>query len=110
MIEPDDDFEPPASMIGLVDEAISTLDGVGRGTDTGATTLTRAGRLFAVVIGDVLDVRLDPTLAGPALRTPDAAASSRGTGWISFAPPMLDRYAVDRIGAWLGYAWRHALD
>ena len=110
MIEPEDDFEPPASMIELVDESVSTLDGVDRGTDAVATTLSRAGRLFASLTGDVLDVRLDSMLAGPALRTPDATPSARGAGWIRFAPPLLDRYAVDRVTAWIGYAWRHALD
>ena len=109
MIE-DDDVEPPASMAELVDEAVSTLTGVDRTADGRATVLVRAGRPFAAVTGEILEFRLDPQVAAAALRTPHTAASSRGTGWIRFAPPVLDQYAVDRGTAWLGHAWRHALD
>ena len=110
MIEPEDDFEPPASMTALVDEVASELDGVDRSPDGEAANLSRAGRPFASLVGEVLEVRLDKQVAVAALRTPDTTPSSLGTGWIRFAPTVLDRYAVDRVTAWLGYAWRHALD
>ncbi len=110
MIEPEDEFDPPASMTELVEDVVATLAGIKRTTDAAATVLARSDRPFAVLADTVLEVRLDPLVAGAALRTPDATASSRGTGWIRFAPSNLDRYAVDRVEAWLGYAWRHALD
>ena len=110
MIEPEDEFESPASMAELVDGAVAELAGIDRTDQAGAFTLSRVGRPFAALAGANLDVRLDPLVAGAALRTPDTTDSSRGTGWIRFAPPALDRYAADRVSAWLGYAWRHALD
>ena len=110
MTEPEDDFEPPASMTELVAEAVSTIDDVCRTADGAATILSRGGNSFAAVADAIVEVRLDPPVAGAALRTPDVTTSSRGTGWIRFAPSDLDRYAVDRVTAWLGYAWRHALD
>ena len=110
MIEPDDDFKPPASLDELVAEAIPHLAGVEQAKVGGATVLSRAGQAFAALTGEVLELRLDPLIAGAALRTADTTPSARGRGWIRFAPAVLDRYAVDRVGAWLGYAWRHALD
>ena len=69
-----------------------------------------ATKPFAVLDGGALEVRLDPTVAAAALRTPDTDASLRGHGWVTFSPSVLDQLAVDRAAAWLEYAWRHALD
>jgi hypothetical protein len=110
MTDPEDDFEPPASITELVDDVVADLTSVTRTTDTAATVLSRSDRPFAVLADPVLEVRLDPVVATAALRTPDATTSPRGSSWIRFAPSKLDRYAVDRVTAWLGYAWRHALD
>ena len=53
-------------------------------------------------------MRLEPLVATAALRTPDTTASSRGPGWVRFAPAALDRFAADRAIAWIEHAWRHA--
>jgi hypothetical protein len=45
-----------------------------------------------------------------ALGTPGTSASERGTEWVVFAPPDLDRTAVDRVVAWFAAAWRHAAE
>ena len=47
-------------------------------------------------------------MASAALRTPDTAASPRGSDWVAFAPAELDRHAIDRATAWLASAWRRA--
>ena len=109
MIEADDDFEPRASLLELVEEAVPHLTGVERTTDGATTVLSRSGQAFAAIADEVLELRLDPLISGAALRTADTS-SARGEGWIRFTPGVLDRFAVDRVGAWLGYAWRHALD
>jgi hypothetical protein len=110
MTEADDDFKPRASLHELLEEAIPHLTGVERTTDGATTFLSRSGQAFAAIAGEVLELRLDPLISGAALRTADTSASARGEGWIRFAPAVLDRFAVDRVGAWLGYAWRHALE
>ena len=66
------------------------------------------GVTFATLSGDRAEFRLDPAVAPAALRTPDTAPSSRGAGWVAFAPAVLDQHATDRAGAWLASAWRRA--
>ena len=72
--------------------------------------MRRSGRAFAAVSTDgaVADFRLDPAVAGAALRTPDTAPSRRGPDWVSFSPETLDDHALDRAEAWFGSAWRRA--
>ena len=74
----------------------------------GSVTYSRGGRLFAVVTseGDTADFALDPAVADAATRTPDASPSSRGPGWVTFAPKDLDDHAADRATAWLASAHR----
>ena len=56
--------------------------------------------------GAVAEFALDPAVAAAAARTPDVGPSSRGAGWVSFAPADLDDHAADRAVAWLASAHR----
>ena len=93
----------------LLEAAASELPGIGSivGPD-GAITWLRGGRPFAVANaeGASADFALDPAVADAAARTPDVAASGRGTGWVTFAPTTLDDHAADRAVAWLASAHR----
>ncbi|MFI5254106.1 MAG: hypothetical protein ACHQ15_01415 [Candidatus Limnocylindrales bacterium] len=55
------------------------------------------------------EFRVGPEVAAAALGTPDTFASGRGPGWVGFRPRTLDRFALDRIAAWLGLAARLSL-
>ena len=66
------------------------------------------GDAFAVISGGGLEFRLRPQVARAALRTPDTAPSSRGSGWVRFEPMLVDDFSRDRALAWLESAWRLA--
>jgi hypothetical protein len=106
----EDDLPAGLTLGVVVDDVVGELDPVSRRADRSAIVFERGDRPFAVLDGGALEVRLDPAIAAAALRTPDTDASSRGHGWVSFSPSVLDQMAVDRAAAWLEYAWRHALD
>ena len=74
----------------------------------GSITWSRGGRSFATVSADgsSADFALDPAVADAAARTPDVSPSSRGQGWVTFAPNDLDDHAADRATAWLASAHR----
>jgi hypothetical protein len=74
----------------------------------GSVTWSRAGRVFAAVSADgsVAEFALDPAVADAATRTPDVTGSGRGTGWVAFAPVVLDDHGADRAAAWLASAHR----
>ena len=74
----------------------------------GDGVVAAGGRPFAVVSPGRLEVLLDGPLLAAAQRTPDVGPSSRGRGWIAFAPRIADRYALDRAEAWLRMAHRGA--
>jgi hypothetical protein len=78
--------------------------------EAGAATTTWAVREypFAVMSGSRVEFRLDPLVAGAALRTSDTAASGRGADWVAFEPAELDDPAIDRAEAWFLSAHRHA--
>jgi hypothetical protein len=63
-------------------------------------------RTFAVVRGTVVELQLAPVVARAALGTPDTQSSRRGRGWVAFAPPVLDQFALDRAVAWFASAYR----
>jgi hypothetical protein len=70
---------------------------------------SRAGVVFAARIGvDAIELRLGPEIAEAATRTPDTFLSSRGAGWVRFAPRVWDEHAFDRLEAWFRVAWRFA--
>lgn len=81
---------------------------ISEAADGGATIWLRGDRPFAVLTGDVAEFRLDPLVAGAALRTPDASASLRGPDWVAFRPAVLDDGGVDRAEAWFLSAHRRA--
>lgn len=71
-------------------------------------TWLRAGRPFAILAADgaTAEFALDDPIAAAATRTPDVAPSSRGAGWVAFAPDVLDDHAADRAEAWFASAHR----
>jgi hypothetical protein len=92
-----------------VDDAAGRLPGVERReTAGGGIEWLVAGRPFAAAHAQTVEFRLDPVVARAALGTADTSASGRGTEWVAFSPPELDRFAVDRAVAWLGAAHRRA--
>ncbi len=91
-----------------LEEALSDLEEAERAASGGGVEWRRGGRPFAALDGDAAEFRLDPLVAMAALRTPDTAASNRGTDWVRFSPAIVDGHAVDRAQAWLASAWRRA--
>lgn len=87
---------------------LEDLDGVTRIRDGEAMHLAVAGRVFAVLGPDVLEVALHGPVAQAALATPDTRPSPRGAGWILFTPSVTDRFALDRAEAWVRFAHRRA--
>src|SRR5687768_9032503 len=97
----------PSNLRDLFDRLIA--DAAGEKVAAGKATEYRNGaQLFAIADGDAIEVRLDPEIAEAARRTPSTGASSRGADWVRFAPPELDRHALDRAEAWFLSAWRAA--
>ncbi|MGH2406959.1 MAG: hypothetical protein ACRDF7_02615 [Candidatus Limnocylindrales bacterium] len=67
------------------------------------------GRVVASVGPGGAEFHLGSDVAPAATGTPDTQASPRGPGWVLFRPRVLDRFALDRIAAWLGLAVRLGL-
>ena len=112
------DEEPaPASLAEISDltldellaAAAEGLSGVTTADDGSIRTWSAGGQLFATLHDGAAEFRLDPTIAGAALRTPDTAPSSRGPGWLAFTPAALDDAATDRAEAWFLSAHRRAV-
>lgn len=78
--------------------------------DGEAITWSAAGRLFAALTDDAVELRLDPAIARAATRTPDTSPSDRGPEWVRFAPRELDDHAIDRLEAWFAFARRRAAE
>ncbi len=91
-----------------VEAVVEDLDGVERRREDESVTYLAGGVAFAVLMEDVLEVRLDPAIAGAALKTVDTMRSSRGAGWVAFTPEVVDRFALDRAEAWIRSAHRRA--
>jgi hypothetical protein len=91
-----------------VEAVVGELVGVDRRRGGPAVEFAANGTLFAVLASEGLEAALDATVLKAALRTPDTAPSSRGAGWITFAPATVDRYALDRAEAWVRFAYRRA--
>jgi len=101
----------PASLAEALATAAAGLEPIERRAGTGgAVEYLRAGRPVAILEagGSAASFLLSPAVADAALRTPDTAPSTRGRGWITLRPTILDSHAVDRATAWLESAWRHA--
>lgn len=96
------------TLVEALDAAADDLPGVTRNVREDAVEWSVGGRPFTAAAGNVADFRLAGVVASAALGTPDTSPSRRGRDWISFAPPELDRLAVDRATAWLASAYRNA--
>ena len=92
----------------LLDELAAALEEVTRREEGGGVEYVRAGIAFAFSHGPGASFRLRPEVARAALRTPDVVSLPRGPGWVVFAPPDLDQFAVDRALAWFESVWRLA--
>jgi hypothetical protein len=92
-----------------VEAVIEDLDGVERTRDGESVRYSVGGSLFAVLMQDLLEVALDPAVAGAALKTGSVIPSSRGGGWIAFTPESIDRFALDRAEAWVRSAYRRVV-
>jgi hypothetical protein len=104
---------PTGSRDSLRDVARAALDELAEvesATGVDATAYSHAGHPFAHVTENALEVRLEGLVAQAALRTPDTEASPHGPGWVRFTPRAMDRYAADRVTAWIEHAWRHAAE
>ena len=85
------------SLRELLADAAGSLDDVETAlAPDGAISWSRSGHPFAGVSADgaSAEFALDPAVAAAAVRTPDVEPSSRGAGWVAFAPQDLD----DRTG------------
>jgi hypothetical protein len=91
-----------ADAAGHLDDVQTTL------APDGAVTWSRGGRAFAMLAPDgrSAEFGLDGAVAAAASRTPDVRPSSRGAGWVTFAPIAMDDHAMDRATAWLASAHR----
>jgi hypothetical protein len=98
--------EADESLDERVEAVVAGLAAIERRREGESVTYVAAGQAFAVLLPDVLEVRLDPVVAKAALKTADTLASPRGAGWIAFAPRALDRFALDRAEAWVRSAHR----
>lgn len=72
------------------------------------TEFRRGDVPFATVDSRAAELRLHPEIAEAARRTPSTTVSRRGPDWVRFAPPEVDRHALDRAEAWFVSAWRAA--
>ena len=92
----------------LLEETAADLDGVDE-LEVGDSIEWRArGRVFAAATDLAAEFALDPLVARAAVRTGDVTGSARGSGWVRFAPSVLDDPAIDRAEAWFMSAWRLA--
>ena len=98
------------TLAGLLAEAAGSLEGLAAVPLASGTEYWLDDVLVATESGDVAEFRLRDLVGAAALRTPNVTASSRGPGWVRFAPRGLDGHARDRAAAWLESAWRRADD
>lgn len=100
--------ETDESLDERVGSVCEELGDVARTRDGNRELLAVRGRVFAVVGADLLEVALEGAIARAALGTPGTRPSSRGAGWVMFAPATTDRFALDRAEAWVRLAYRRA--
>ena len=84
----------PVTLRDLLVDAVGQLDDVEAAlTPDGAIAWSRVGRAFSILAADGASAEfgLDPAVAAAAARTPDVEPSSRGAGWITFAPGRVGR-------------------
>ena len=107
---PDIEAPIPGTLPELVAAIAGQFDDVTRHeTPAGIDYLVR-DRPFVRVAGERAAFRLRPEIAVAASRTPNTTPSSEGPDWVTFAPPRLDRYGVDRATAWFELGHRLAAE
>ncbi len=100
--------ESGATLGSILADHVTLLEGAVGARGSEGMLWTVDGVLFAVSGSASAEFRLRPEVAAAARRTPDVGPSPRGAGWVRFAPPVLDGFAMDRARAWLESAWRVA--
>ena len=103
-----DEVASDLTLRDVLDAAAADLADVSGGSSGASVTWAVGDTVFATLDGARAEFRLDPLVAGAALRTPDTAPSRRGSDWVAFAPETLDDAAVDRAEAWFLSAYRRA--
>jgi hypothetical protein len=104
----DDEGPSDLTLLDVLTAAAEDLPGIEAEGDDDARRWSAGSVLFATMDGDRAEFRLDPRVAGAALRTPDTSPSARGADWVAFSPSILDDGAVDRAEAWFLSAHRRA--
>ena len=105
-----DDLDDLTTLAAVLDAAATETGVEAERQADGTTTWSGPIGPFAILAADgrAADFRLDATIAEAAIRTPDTTTSSRGAGWVSFAPLDLDGPAIDRAIAWFAAAARRS--
>jgi hypothetical protein len=98
------------SLSDAVDRLADELDEIHRHESGTLVEYVRGATVFAARQGSILSLRLRPEVAEAALRTSDTVRSSRGQGWITIQPRVVDAFALDRALAWFESAWRLAAE
>jgi hypothetical protein len=96
------------SLTDAIDRLADELDDIHRHESGTLIEYVRGATVFAVRQGTIAGFRLRSDVAEAALRTPDTVRSSRGPGWITLQPRIVDAFALDRALAWFESAWRLA--
>jgi hypothetical protein len=96
------------SMSEAIDRLADELADIHRHESGTLVEYVRGATVFAARQGTIVSFRLRPEVAEAALRTPDTVRSSRGAGWITLQPRVVDGFALDRELAWFESAWRLA--
>jgi hypothetical protein len=96
-------------LLATLEAAAAELDDLAVEMDAeGGRTWSRDGIAFAILTAAGIELRIGAVIAEAAVRTPDTLPSGRGADWVTFAPPILDDHARDRLEAWFAAAHRRA--
>ena len=104
----DDELASDLTLRDVLDAATEDLGDLRLGGEGASVSWAVDETVFAALDAGRAEFRLDPLVAGAALRTPDTTPSPRGPDWVAFAPEILDDGAVDRAEAWFLSAYRRA--
>lgn len=103
-----DDERAFDSLADLLTALSAKLDEVTTDLRGDVAEFRRGDVRFATVDDSAAELRLHPEVAEAARHTASTSASQRGPEWVRFAPPQVDRHALDRAEAWFLSAWRAA--
>ncbi len=97
-------------LAGRIEQVAATVEDVERHVDAAEVRYGLRGVAFAAVSAGSAAFRLRPDVAEAALATPDVRPSDRGPGWVTLAPDVFDRFALDRAASWFAAAARYAAE